>query len=155
MQCLHRLIEHLQIPVLLKKAPEEWCLDQTKVLTLVNPMVASHQVAMDDPRKSIDVYREFGARGVLGVKLGLAGVMLSEKAGQYIEVPVVKPPGKVVDTTGAGDSFYAGLITGLNQGLSLEKAGRLGTAAAACCVTSLGGSTGGRDYLATASLAGL
>ncbi len=116
---------------------------------------ASHQVGMDDPRKIIDVYRQCGAKGVLGVKLGLSGVMLSEKAGQYIEVPVVVPPGKVVDTTGAGDSFYAGLITGLNQGLSLEKAGRLGTAAAACCVTSLGGSTGGRDYPATASLAGL
>ena len=81
--------------------------------------------------------------------------MLSEKAGQYIEVPVVDAPGKVVDTTGAGDSFYAGLLTGLNRGLSLEKAGRLGTAAAACCVTSLGGSTGGRNYQATSNLASL
>ena len=34
--------------------------------------------------------------------------------------------GPIVDTTGAGDAFYAGLLTGLLQGLSLKDAGRLG-----------------------------
>jgi sugar/nucleoside kinase (ribokinase family) len=116
---------------------------------------ARHQTGLDAPEKIIDTYRNLGAPGVLGVKLGKKGVLLSGKAGEYVPVPVVPAPGAVVDTTGAGDSFYAGLIAGLLKGLSLEAAGKLGTAAGACCVTSLGGSTGGRDYAATAKLAGI
>ena len=65
------------------------------------------------------------------------------------------PPGPVVDTTGAGDSFYAGLIAGLAGGLSVADAGRLGTAAAACCVTALGGNSGGRSWDETMRIAGL
>ena len=116
---------------------------------------ASHQTGHDDPRKIIDTYRKCGAPGIVGVKLGKRGVMLSEKAGEYVEVPIVTPPGPVIDTTGAGDSFYAGLLTGLLKGLPLAKAGRLGTAAGACCVTTVGGCTGGRSYAETAKLAGV
>ena len=74
--------------------------------------------------------------------------MLSGKAGEFTMIPAVAAPGPVVDTTGAGDSFYAGLLAGLLKGFTLEQAGRLGTAAGACCVTSLGGSTGGDGELA-------
>lgn len=116
---------------------------------------ASHQTGHEDPRKIIDTYRNCGAPGIVGVKLGKRGVMLSEKAGEYVEVPIVDPPGPVIDTTGAGDSFYAGLLTGLLKGLPLAKAGRLGTAAGACCVTAVGGCTGGRSYAETAKLAGV
>lgn len=41
------------------------------------------------------------------------------------------PVAKVVDTTGAGDQYAAGLLLGLARGLSLEAAGRLGSLAAA------------------------
>ena len=37
---------------------------------------------------------------------------------------------KVVDTTGAGDQYAAGLLLGLARGLTLEQAGRLGSLAA-------------------------
>jgi sugar/nucleoside kinase (ribokinase family) len=116
---------------------------------------AVHQTGIEDPKKIIDVYRDHGAPGLLGIKLGTDGVMLSPKAGEYLNVPIRTPPGDVVDTTGAGDCFYAGLLTGLLKGLPLEQAGRLGTAAAACCVTTIGGSGGGRDYAFTAKLAGI
>ncbi len=116
---------------------------------------AQHQTGLDDPRKIIETYRKCGAPGLLGVKLGKRGVLLSEKAGDFVEVPVVAAPGPVVDTTGAGDSFYAGLLTGLARGLPVAKAGRLGAAAGACCVTAMGGCTGGRSYGETAKLAGL
>lgn len=116
---------------------------------------AAHQTGEDDPEKIINAYRACGAPGLLGVKLGREGVLLSEKAGEYARIPICEPPGEVIDTTGAGDSFYAGLITGLLRGLPLEQAGRLGTAAGACCVTSVGGCTGGRDFPFTAKLAGL
>ncbi|MBI1336923.1 MAG: hypothetical protein GC164_08175 [Phycisphaera sp.] len=116
---------------------------------------AMHQTGHDDPRKIIEMYRAAGGPGLLGVKLGKKGVLLSPKAGDFIQVPMVQPPGEVVDTTGAGDCFYAGLLTGMLKGLSVSDAGRLGSAAGACCVTALGGSAGTRGYTQTAALAGL
>lgn len=116
---------------------------------------AANQTGLSDPREIIKVYRDCGAPGLLGVKLGRDGVLLSESAGEYVQIPICEPPGEVIDTTGAGDSFYAGLLTGLLRGLPLEQAGLLGTAAGACCVTSVGGCTGGRDFAFTAKLAGL
>ena len=91
----------------------------------------------------------------MGVKLGSEGALLSPRAGEYVEIPQVVPPGPVVDTTGAGDCFYAGLLTGLLKGMSVERAGRLAAAAGACCVTGLGATAGLRDYQETARLAGL
>lgn len=116
---------------------------------------AQHQTGLTEPQAIIETYRNCGAPGLLGVKLGLDGVLLSPSDGEFIEIPIATPPGEVVDTTGAGDSFYAGLLTGLVKGLSVTDAGHLGAAAAACCVTSLGGSGGGRDYGETSRLAGI
>jgi len=116
---------------------------------------ASHQVGTDDPQAILRAYREAGAMELIGVKLGTRGVLLSPSPGEFVEVGVCEPPDNVVDTTGAGDSFYAGLLTGLLKGLSPDRAGRLGAAAAACCVTALGGNAGVRDYDQTARLAGL
>ncbi|MCC7144960.1 MAG: carbohydrate kinase family protein [Phycisphaeraceae bacterium] len=117
---------------------------------------AKHQTGLEDPQAIIDLFRGCGAPGLLGVKLGgTRGVLLSPKAGEYVHVESCTPPGPVVDTTGAGDSFYAGLLTGLIKGLPLAQAGKLGTAAAACCVTVLGGNAGGRSYEQTARIAGI
>jgi sugar/nucleoside kinase (ribokinase family) len=41
------------------------------------------------------------------------------------------PVERVVDTTGAGDLFAAGVLYGLTQGFELETCGRLGSIAAA------------------------
>jgi len=41
------------------------------------------------------------------------------------------PVGKVIDTTGAGDQYAAGLLLGLARGLPLETCGKLGSLAAA------------------------
>ncbi|NBC10842.1 MAG: hypothetical protein GVY24_03790 [Planctomycetes bacterium] len=117
---------------------------------------AEHQTGESDPRKMIERYRGCGAPGVVGVKLGGAeGVLLSDKADSFVHAPSCDPPGGVVDTTGAGDSFYAGLLVGLLGGESLEDAGRLGCAAAACCVTAMGGNTGARSLADCRALAGL
>ncbi len=103
---------------------------------------ARNQTAQSDPRAIIDTYRRCGAPGVLGVKLGAEGALLSPAAGEYIPVPCLPPAGPVVDTTGAGASFVAGLLTGLIRGLSVADAGRLGAATASCCVTAVGGTAG-------------
>jgi sugar/nucleoside kinase (ribokinase family) len=89
------------------------------------------------------------------VKLGTRGVILSGSATSpaVLEIPCVPAPGPVADTTGAGDAFLAGLITGLLRGMPLDEAGRLGAATAACCVTGVGATAGLRSYEETLRLA--
>jgi ribokinase len=70
-----------------------------------------------------------------------------------LEVAAVRPPGPVLDTTGAGDCFYGGLLAGILQGLAPAEAARLGAAAGACCVTGLGATTAIRSFDETARLA--
>ena len=116
---------------------------------------AAHQSGNTEPRAIIDTFRGYGAPGLLGVKLGAEGALLSPAAGSYVKIDPVRPPGDVVDTTGAGDAFYAGLLTGLLRGIGIEDSGRLAAAAGACCVTRVGTTAGLRDYPETARLAGL
>ena len=116
---------------------------------------AQHQTGQSDPRAIIATYREAGAAGWLGVKLGSKGALLSPKPGEFIEIAAVTPPGAIVDTTGAGDSFIGGVLAGYLRGLSPAAAGRLGAAAGACCVTGLGATTAIRSYDETAKLAGI
>ena len=116
---------------------------------------AQHQTGERDPRKILDVYRAAGAKALVGVKLGTDGALLSPQPGEFVDIEAVAPPGEVVDTTGAGDCFYGGLLAGLLCGHSLEDAGKLAAATGACCVTGLGATTAMSDYATTAKLAGL
>ena len=68
-------------------------------------------------------------------------------------MPCITPPGAVVDTTGAGDAFLAGLLTGLLREMPLANAGLVAAANAACCVTGYGATAALRDFEATWLLA--
>lgn len=116
---------------------------------------AQHQTGLHEPRAIISAYREAGAKGWLGIKLGSKGAIISPKPGEFIDVLAVKAPGPVIDTTGAGDCFLGGVLTGVLRGLSPADAGRLGAATGACCVTGLGATTAIRGYDETAALAGI
>jgi len=116
---------------------------------------AAHQTGQTDPKEIIEAFRACRAPGLLGVKLGSEGALLSPAAGRYVEIPCLPAPGPVIDTTGAGDCFYAGLLTGVLRDMSVEDAGRLAAATGACCVTGMGATAGLKDFHATARLAGL
>ena len=113
---------------------------------------AIHQTGLADARAIINCYRAHGAAGIVGVKLGSRGTLLSPRAGEFFEIPCVPAPGPVADTTGAGDSLLAGLITGMLHGMPLDQAGRLGAATAACCVTGVGATAGLRSFEETMRL---
>ncbi|MFZ4636877.1 MAG: carbohydrate kinase family protein [Pirellulales bacterium] len=106
---------------------------------------ARHHTGCHEPREIIACYRRHGAAGIVGVKCGSQGSVLSPSAGDVIDIPCARAPGPVVDTTGAGDSFLAGLVIGLLRGMPVAEAGRLGAATAACCVTQAGATAGLRD----------
>lgn len=79
-----------------------------------------------------------GPKAVIETK-GDEGSILYEKSGAT-QIPVVKPR-KVVETTGAGDSYRAGLIFGLLQGKDLAAACRIGACVGARSVEYVGGQT--------------
>ena len=54
-----------------------------------------------------------------------------------IDIPVVKA-GKVLDPTGAGDSFRGGLISGIARGMDIEKSALLGSVCASFSVEGYG-----------------
>ena len=73
----------------------------------------------------------------------LAVVTRSEKGATLMKGGVsvhvdADPQGAVVDTTGAGDQFSAGVLYGLVNGLDLEQSGRLGTLAAGEVISHFG-----------------
>ncbi|WP_420430235.1 adenosine kinase [Hyphobacterium sp.] len=73
----------------------------------------------------------------------IAAVTRSEKGAVLIEdgksvAIAAEPVDRVVDTTGAGDLFAAGMLTGLATGHDLETSGRLGAIAAAEIISHIG-----------------
>ena len=77
--------------------------------------------------------------GLAVVTRGQAGAVAADRAtGDLIEVPGM--PVKVVDPTGAGDVFVAGLMAGLARDRSIRESLSLGSVAAALSVQQLGGS---------------
>jgi sugar/nucleoside kinase (ribokinase family) len=91
-----------------------------------------------DPEKICAAFRKRGVK-IAGVKLGEKGSALMTDEG-FFRVPIYKV--KCIDTLGAGDSFMAGLLAGMVNGLSPVDAAKLGSAVSAHCVQSVGATTG-------------
>jgi sugar/nucleoside kinase (ribokinase family) len=88
-----------------------------------------------DPIKAARALRDRGVKTVL-VTLGSEGCLLATQNNeQFVKM---NPVEKVVDTTGAGDAFCGGFLTGWLKGLQLFQACQLGCAAAAHIVTRMG-----------------
>ncbi|WNJ97416.1 ribokinase [Vibrio ruber] len=83
------------------------------------------------------VLHEKGITTVL-ITLGAKGVWLSEN-GQGSVIPGFRV--NAIDTTAAGDTFNGALVTGLLEGLSMQRAIRFAHASAAISVTRFGAQT--------------
>lgn len=73
---------------------------------------------------------------VIITTLGEEGSLLSTEGGE-VRIPAGRAR-KVVDPTGAGDSFRGGLISGLAKGLNIERCARLGSTCASFAVECYG-----------------
>jgi len=96
-----------------------------------------------DPVKMVAAFRKQMKTGLIGIKLDAEGCYLDDGQ-RAVLVPTYKID--VIDTTGAGDTWFGGLLSGLCKGMSLEQCGRLANRAAADCCTALGASAGVRTF---------
>ena len=95
-----------------------------------------------DPYKNVQMLVDAGVKTAV-VKIGKDGCLIGTRDG-ILHVPAVAGV-KCVDTTGAGDSFAAGLIAGLAEGRSIMDCARLGCAAASCSIEQVGATDGVRS----------
>lgn len=111
---------------------------------------ARNQTGLDSPEAILNTYRDCGATGWLGVKLGDRGALLSPATGEFVTIEPVQAPSPVVDTTGAGDVFFAALLSAILRGCDAEKAGHIAATAGAISVTKPGATTAAMDWKSVA-----
>ena len=90
----------------------------------------------DNPEECLKLLSKLGCTAI--VKLGSKGALIKEQSGEPIAVPV-QGFTTCVDTTGAGDTFAAGFLYGINRKKSLEKAGSYASIAASAIIAKFGG----------------
>jgi sugar/nucleoside kinase (ribokinase family) len=94
----------------------------------------------NDPEEIADVFIQENVKNVV-IKLGSEGCFIKSSAGEKHFIESFKGI-NVVDTTGAGDAFAAGFITGLLKGWHLYDCGKFANAVGAHCVIELGATSG-------------
>jgi len=82
------------------------------------------------------------------VTLGAEGSRIHAE-GKIVEIPAVRPD-QLVDPTGCGDAYRAGLLYGIGQGLGWQRTGRLASLLGSLKITARGGQnhTFSRDTVA-------
>ncbi len=96
-----------------------------------------------EPEKIAECFRRFPMK-LFGIKLGAKGCFVTDfREGRFIPCPENMP---VVDTTGAGDSFMAGLMAALLHGMDSFCAAEFAGCVASKNVGAAGGTGGIPDY---------
>ena len=112
-----------------------WPLLPSLDVFLCNTQEAALLTGENQPILAAKRFYNLGAENVI-VKLGKEGCLLVNRAGTHYFNGIAVD--EVMDTTGAGDAFAAGIMSGLVHGLSIEEACKLGNQAGARIVTQLG-----------------
>jgi sugar/nucleoside kinase (ribokinase family) len=129
---------------LLRSAPGPDLLDRlTELLAWVDYFLPNDDqlrglTGIDDLERAARAVRERGV-GTVVVTMGGAGSLVVG-SGPAAHLPAFSCD--VIDTTGCGDAFVAGLLVGLHQGWEVRLAAALGTAAAGLVATGLGSDAG-------------
>ncbi len=96
-----------------------------------------------DPKPMVDAFRRYMKTGLIGIKLDAEGCYLDDGANSVF-APAYKV--KVVDTTGAGDTWFGALLVALRKTMPLQQAAHFANRAAADCCTALGASAGVKSF---------
>ena len=112
-----------------------------KVLRLTDLLLINQSEVYDltktkNMELSIKKIFEMGPKKVL-VKYGSRGSTLYDFDGTFFSVGIVDIP-KVIDPTGAGDSYGGGLVSGLAEGLTIRDSMLRGTVMASFCIEGFG-----------------
>ena len=95
---------------------------------------------INDKRSGLTALRDKYGASVVGITLGEDGSMLL-CGDTFIDTPGFPVPGGCKDTTGAGDSFRAGLLYGIVKGESIDESARMANAVAALKCRAIGART--------------
>ena len=104
---------------------------------------ASALTGESDPKKMVAAFRRLMPRGLIAIKLDAEGCYLDDGSATAF-CPAYKVD--VIDTTGAGDTWFGGLMCALQKKMPLDKAGRFANRVAADCCTALGASAGIKSF---------
>jgi sugar/nucleoside kinase (ribokinase family) len=96
-----------------------------------------------DPEEIADVFLKEGTKTAV-IKLGSKGCFIKNQNGEKYSIGIFEGI-KAVDTTGAGDAFASGFITGILNGWDLYSSGKFANAVGAHCVMSVGATSGIRS----------
>jgi fructokinase len=96
---------------------------------------AFHLFGEDTPKNYLKKYHDNGANIVI-LTLGKDGVLVSDGKNEPLHLPVFSK--KVIDVTGAGDSFWSGFLSGILRGLKIKESAKLGNAVAAFKIQGIG-----------------
>jgi|WetSurMetagenome_2_1015567.scaffolds.fasta_scaffold50649_2 sugar/nucleoside kinase (ribokinase family) len=113
-------------------------LERTDILVL-SQGESRQLTGSSDPEKACWILVDQGSKNVM-LTLGKEGVLVFGDQ-RYAWIPAVKVD-QVIDTTGAGDAFSAGVVSGLLEGLSEVDAARLGCLVAAQKISHFGARSG-------------
>lgn len=92
----------------------------------------------DEPRVMAEILKACGVSNIV-IKLGAEGCYV-DAGGEAFMQPAFDV--NVVDTTGAGDAFVAGFLTGLVKGWPYRRCASFACAVSAHCITRIGSTTG-------------
>ncbi len=90
----------------------------------------------EDPDRIADFFFDKGVKTVI-IKLGSKGALICESRTERYELPTYRSV-KPVDTTGAGDSFCAGFLSGLAMGWNYRKSAQFANAVGTHCIMAIG-----------------
>lgn len=103
---------------------------------------AAYLSGEEQPQDQADFFLQAGCGAVI-IKLGAEGCYVAT-GDMRRHVPAC--PARVVDTSGAGDNFVAGLLTGLSKGWALLEAVRFANATAAISIGAMGSNGAVRSF---------
>ncbi|MEM0529005.1 carbohydrate kinase family protein [Zongyangia sp. HA2173] len=120
---------------------DQWLPKFKKALPYVDLFMPSfdeveQMIHKSDPYEMVKVLRSFGPQNVI-IKLGRHGIIVMEGDQEPYRMSAWDVE-NIVDTTGAGDAFCAGILTGLAKGMNLSDAASLGQAVSAFCIQDYG-----------------